>query len=181
MCYNPEQFLTVDEQLLACKSRCPFIQFIACKPDKFGSKFWNLVAVGTKYLINYFPYLGKDSERDTGMLLGEHVVKKLLQKYLNLGQCVCTDNFFTSMTLAIDLLKKKTNISGTSKHNKRELPSIVNSKQKLYDSLVYHHDAGILLTIYQGKVDKNVSILTTYHDSVFVVEPEDHFFFETKN
>jgi hypothetical protein len=36
VCYTPDMNLTVDEQLLQCKSICTFTQFMAKKPDKFG-------------------------------------------------------------------------------------------------------------------------------------------------
>lgn len=179
MCYIPGQFVTIDEQLLPSKSKCPFIQFIASKPDKFGIKFWFIVDVDSKYLVNGFPYLGKESDKEAGVLQGEFAVKKLIQPYENFGHCVCTDNFFTSLTLAIELLKKKTNLIGTIKRNKRELPSVVNSKQPIYDSLVYEHDTGVLLNIYQGKQDKNVSLISSFHDSVYV-EPEDYFLLKKK-
>ena len=68
--------------------------------------------------------------------------------------------------------EKKTNIIGTIKRNKRELPSVVSSKQPLYENLVYEHDTGVLLNIYQAKSEKNVSLITSVHDSVFV-EPQD--------
>jgi hypothetical protein len=35
--YIPEKIMKVDEQLLPCKNRCPFIQFLPKKPDKFGN------------------------------------------------------------------------------------------------------------------------------------------------
>lgn len=38
--YSPGQFLTVDEQLVASKTRCAFTQFMPNKPDKFGIKLW---------------------------------------------------------------------------------------------------------------------------------------------
>jgi len=53
----------VDEQLLPTKTRCPFIQFMPNKPDKFGIKFWNLVDLKSKYLLNSYPYLGKDTDK----------------------------------------------------------------------------------------------------------------------
>ena len=39
-CYIPNADITVDEQLFPTKSRYPFTQYIASKPDKFGVKFW---------------------------------------------------------------------------------------------------------------------------------------------
>ena len=41
---------------------CPFRQFMHSKPDKYGQKFWLTVDLKTKYLLNAFPYLGKDEE-----------------------------------------------------------------------------------------------------------------------
>ncbi|GBM60336.1 hypothetical protein AVEN_108121-1 [Araneus ventricosus] len=57
-CYKPRVNLTVDEQLLPSKARCPFSQYIPSKPDKFGIKFWLLVCVYSKNGLN-----GADSER----------------------------------------------------------------------------------------------------------------------
>ena len=53
--FRPNANITVDEQLLPCKARCKFIQYMANKPDKFGIKFWMPVDVETKYLFNGFP------------------------------------------------------------------------------------------------------------------------------
>lgn len=113
----------------------------------------------TKYVLNSFPYLSKNLDRPAGELQGEYVVKKLLKSYYNDGYIVCIDNFFTSFKLGVELLKKKTGFIGTMKKNKRELPSSINKTQMLYESLFNEHDTGMYLTIYQGKVDKNVCIL----------------------
>ena len=34
--FRPNANITVDEQILRCKARCKFIQYMANKPDKFG-------------------------------------------------------------------------------------------------------------------------------------------------
>lgn len=47
-CYIPGQFLTVDEQLVASKTRCAFTQFMPNKPDKFGIKLWILGEVAER-------------------------------------------------------------------------------------------------------------------------------------
>jgi hypothetical protein len=54
--FNPYDDLTVDEQLMPCKCRCQFIQYMRNKPDKFGLKFFHVVDVKTKYLCNGIPY-----------------------------------------------------------------------------------------------------------------------------
>ena len=104
-CYNPNGYLTVDEQLFPTKVRCRFIQFLGNKPDKFGIKFWVLADVKSKYICNTFPYLGKDEERPMNQPLGEYVATKLLEPYLQKGY-VTMDNTFTSKSLAEYLIRK---------------------------------------------------------------------------
>ena len=77
--YLPNPYITIDEQLLPCKARCRFIQYMPKKPDKFGIKFWMVVDAETKYTYNGFPYFGKDETRDTSLSLATHVMMKLMQ------------------------------------------------------------------------------------------------------
>ncbi|KAI5618751.1 dual specificity protein phosphatase 26 isoform X1 [Silurus asotus] len=58
--FTPGEHMTIDEQLFPTKVRCPFTQYIATKPDKFGIKFWMATDLETKYVCNASPYLGKD-------------------------------------------------------------------------------------------------------------------------
>ena len=57
--YRPGTNITVDEQRFPTKAR-RFTQNMPNKPDKFGIKFWMAVDVKTKYMLNSFPYMGKD-------------------------------------------------------------------------------------------------------------------------
>lgn len=99
-CYQPGQNITVDEQLFPSKARCRFTQYMPNKPNKFGIKFWLASDVSSKYVLNGFPYLGKDEQQPSSMLLSEHAVLKLVEPYTGCGRNVTTDNFFTSMSLA---------------------------------------------------------------------------------
>jgi len=38
--------------------------------------------VASKYLVNGFPYLGKDETRPAGLRLADHVVMKLMERTL---------------------------------------------------------------------------------------------------
>ncbi len=113
LCYKPGENVTVDEQLIPTKARCRFTQYIANKPDKFGIKFWLLADVHSKYLMNRFPYFGKDEHRPNSQPLSEYVVLRLMAHYLDKGRSVTTDNFFTSCKLAEKLKVRKTTIVGT--------------------------------------------------------------------
>lgn len=59
-CYKLYENISIDEQLFLTKARCRFTQYMPNKPHKFGIKFWLAVDVKTKYILNSFPYLGKD-------------------------------------------------------------------------------------------------------------------------
>ena len=69
---------------------------MASKPDKYGQKFWLAVDNDRKYLVNAFPYLGKDDQRPNDDRLGDFVVKKLVAPYVNKGRNVTCDNFFVT-------------------------------------------------------------------------------------
>ncbi|XP_071745461.1 piggyBac transposable element-derived protein 4-like [Lepeophtheirus salmonis] len=105
--YRPSENITIDEQLFPTKARYPFTQYMAKRPDKFGIKFWLAVDSSSKYLVNGFPYLGKDSQRPANKSLSEYVVMKLKEPYLGKWRNVTTDNFFTSLSLANELQKNR--------------------------------------------------------------------------
>lgn len=116
-CYKPDANITIDEQLFPTKARCRFTQYMSNKPDKFGIKFWLASDVRSKYLINGFPYLGKDETRESNIPLSEFVVTKLAEPYLGCGRNITTDNFFTSISLAKKLHAKKITLVGTIRAN----------------------------------------------------------------
>lgn len=67
----------------------------------------------SNYLINGFPYLGRDGHRPKEQSLSEYVVLQLMDSFLGKGRNVTTDNFFTSVKLADNFEKKKTTTVGT--------------------------------------------------------------------
>jgi len=69
-CYKLGAYLSIDEQLFPTKARCRFTQYIPNKPDKCGIKFWLASDVSSKYIVNSFPYLGKDEGRKSSVPLG---------------------------------------------------------------------------------------------------------------
>ena len=73
-CYTPGAFVTVDEQLFPCKCRCPFTQFVASKPAKYGQKYWLAVDKDSKYVVSWFPYVGRDETRSKDQRISDRVV-----------------------------------------------------------------------------------------------------------
>ena len=136
--YKPGAFLTVDEQLFPSKARCPFTQFMASKPDKYGQKYCLVVDKDSKYVANGFPYIGKDELRSTNERVSDHVVMKLAEPYLKKGRNIITDNYFTSVKLANLLKSKNTSLLGTLNKNRREvLCKIKNLRDEQYATRLY--------------------------------------------
>ena len=99
-CFQPGPNLIVHEKLFPFKCRCPFLQFIASKPDKFGIKFWLADDVDTKYVCNGFPYTCKEGTRPANDSVAENVVFCLLIHFIGKGLNVTEDNFKCSKPLS---------------------------------------------------------------------------------
>jgi len=57
--YKAGSYITIDEQLLAFRGRCPFRMYIPTKPAKYGIKIVMVCDAGTKYMVDASPYIGK--------------------------------------------------------------------------------------------------------------------------
>jgi len=93
--YNPGPNVTVDEQLMPFRGRCPFRQYISSKPVKYGIMIWAACDAISSYAWNLQVYTGKPDggapEKNQGMrvvldmtqgLCGvRSVVQPLLQRH----------------------------------------------------------------------------------------------------
>lgn len=59
MNYSPGSNVTIDEQLLGFRGRCPFRMYIPNKPNEYGIKIPMMSDSGTNYMINAMSYIGK--------------------------------------------------------------------------------------------------------------------------
>lgn len=166
--FVPDCCVTVDEQLLPCKARCKFIQFMGNKPDKFGIKFFLAVTVANKYIFNGFPYTGKDDVRAPDISVATDTVMKLLSPVFKKGYHVTCDNFFTSLPLARKLLVEKCSLLGTMRQNRRELPLEIRQKHDLFATTVLKTEDNITLTSYQCKKSRSVLLLNSLHNNVMI-------------
>ena len=153
-CYTSGGFFIVDKQLFPSKCRCPFTQFMASKPDKYGQKYWLALDKECKCAVNRFQYVGRDKTRSRDERVSNQVIKLLLKPYLNKGRNVTTDNYFASMKLATELQKYKTSLLGTVNRICKEVLAVVKDiKEPLYSTTLYK--SGIVtMTVYRGKARK---------------------------
>jgi len=111
-CYIPNENVTVDEQLVTFRGRCPFRQFIPSKPGKYGIKIWALCDSVTSYVYNMQVYTGREGQnREVNQ--GQRVVLDLVSGLEKSRRNVTCDNFFTSISLARELAKRQMTVLGT--------------------------------------------------------------------
>ena len=162
-------FLTVDEQLMPCKSRCPLITIMPKKLDKYGIKFCVIVDVNSKYVFNINLYLRAQELDGRGrMPLAKSIIIKLAHHLTEKGYDITWKNFFTSLPLSGKLANETTSFAGTIRKNRRELSEEMPEAEKGgVDSSHFfsNNDAGSLFVKYQAKAEKAVFLLSSMHQS----------------
>ncbi|XP_062531825.1 piggyBac transposable element-derived protein 4-like [Bombyx mori] len=124
---KPGRFIVIDETMIPWKGRLNFRQYIKNKAHKYGIKLYKL-CTPEGYTYSVIVYTGKDEEK-SGAGHGYDVVMKLTKNLLEEGRTLIADNFYTSVPLAEELLKKKTFMCGTLRTNRRGLPKSFISKK----------------------------------------------------
>ncbi|KAL7645266.1 UNVERIFIED_CONTAM: hypothetical protein RMT77_003652 [Armadillidium vulgare] len=130
--YTLSENLTIDEQLLAFKGKCPFRMYIPNKPAKYGIKLKFCTDNKSKNLVRVLPCLGKKGTKseDPKIGLGHHFTKYLTKPHHHSNRNVTTDNWFTFVDLVQDLLSNcGMTLVGTLRTNKKEVPAVMKDKK----------------------------------------------------
>lgn len=170
--YTPGAHVTIDEQLLGFRGRCPFRMYIPNKPSKYGIKILMMCDSGTKYMVNGMPYLGRGTQTN-GVPLGEYYVKELSKPLYGSCRNITCDNWFTSIPLAKNLLQEpyKLTIVGTVRSNKREIPEeMKNSRSRAVGTSMFCFDGPLTLVSYKPKPAKMVYLLSSCDEDASINE-----------
>lgn len=162
--YNPNECVTVDEQLVAYRGKCPFRQYIPSKPAKYGIKIWALCDSNTNYAWSMQVYTGRNRNCVPEKNQGMRVVLELAEGLK--GRNITCDNFFTTYDLAVELLKKKMTIVGTVRKNKVFLPPHIldmRKKPAFYSEFLFEHKNKVTLVAYVPKKYRCVYLISTLH------------------
>ncbi|XP_067121737.1 piggyBac transposable element-derived protein 4-like [Centruroides vittatus] len=165
--YNVSEYCTVDEKLEGFRGRCGFRQYIPSKPNKYGIKIFLLVDSKTFYTHNLEVYCGKQPDGPFSVSnSADSVVKRLTRPIVNSGRNITTDNWFTSFSLATDLLQDRLTLVGTIRKNRKEIPAeFLNIKNRKVNSSKFAFTKAITLVSYVPKKSKNVLLLSSLHHS----------------
>ncbi|XP_071055485.1 piggyBac transposable element-derived protein 4-like [Onthophagus taurus] len=163
--YSPHCYVTIDEQLLGFRGKCPFRVYIGSKPDKYGIKVVCMCDSRTYYMISAIPYIGKNTN-PTNESVPMYLVKELSKSIHGTNRNITMDNWFTSVPLAKEMLSSKgLTIVGTIRHNKREIPpSFLPSKNKpVLTSEFAFSDKLTLVSFTPKKKNKSVILISIMH------------------
>ncbi|XP_067624247.1 piggyBac transposable element-derived protein 4-like [Eurosta solidaginis] len=185
--YIPGSEVTIDEQLLGFRGRCPFRIYIPNKPSKYGIKFPMMCDATSKYMIDADPYTGRTTNSG-GIPLGEFYVKKLSKTIHGSNRSITCDNWFTSVPLAKNLLQPpyKLTIVGTIRSNKREIPEkLKNSRSRSAGTSMFCFDGPLTLVSYKPKPSKMVYLLSSCDEDAIINHSSRkpdmiHFYNQTK-
>lgn len=161
--YKPSAFGTIDEQLVTFRGRCSFKVYIPSKPGKYGIKVWALCDAENFYCCNFEVYLGKINgiaEKNQG----PRVVKTLASHWYGSGRNITTDNFFTDITLAEELLSQNLTIVGTVRKTRKDLPKcLLDIRERATYSSQFLFTRNLTLVSYVTKPKKFVVLLSSMH------------------
>jgi hypothetical protein len=93
----------------------------------------------------------------------------LSRSYLNSGRTLVTDNYYTSLPLAYELLKNNTHLIGTLRSNRVELPEVMKAKLKKGQITGKENNDGIVVAKWHDKRD--VFMMSTKH-IIDLVDPQ---------
>ncbi len=116
--YVPGREISIDESTIAFKGNCSALVYNPCKPDKWGLQFRVLTDSKTRYVyrLKFF-----DKEKHS---ISE-VIKILTSGLEGCNYHLYVDNFYSSFTLARELLERKIYLTGTLR-KRRGGPDMIN-------------------------------------------------------
>ncbi|KAL4153017.1 hypothetical protein QTP88_000850 [Uroleucon formosanum] len=159
----PFENLAIDESLVLWKGRLSFKQFIKTKRHRFGIKIFVLCDVETDFILDIIIYTGSTTEYKKLTLV--------LEFLMLLGHKLFIDNWYSSPSLAKYLHKKKTNVTGTIRKNRKGMPSLL-AKLNVGQTESQHTKN---MLVVKWKDRRDVFMLTTqFEDKMVHVGKNDH-------
>lgn len=165
--YTLNENISIDESLMRYKGRLIYKQFNPSKRARFGLKIYKLCEAKTGFCSKFKIYTGQD-KTDITDSASENVVMELAESVVNKGYTLCIDNWYSSPALFLSLHKQKTNVIGTVRKNRKNMPKDLPINKLKLGEHVQKTCNGLLALRWKDKRD--VYMLTTKHASVELTE-----------
>ncbi len=158
---RPFQKVVIDESLVLYRGNLHFRQYIPSKRHRFGIKLFVMCDCKTGYVLDYMIYSGKagDIVTDVETGFGGAVVQALMESYFGKNHILYTDNYYTSPHLAMFLHRQQTQMVGTVRERRKDMPKFPKKTQKKDLYLKQH---GPMLAIHWHD-QRKVNVLSTIH------------------
>ena len=111
------------------------------------------------------------SQQDVGQ--GSRVVLDLSMSIANTGRNITTDNFFTSYTLAQELMQCRLSLVGTVRSNRKEIPRQCRPTDLVQPIAVFGFSSdGVTMVSYVSKPRKAIILLSAQHRDAALIDDD---------
>ncbi|XP_035212569.1 piggyBac transposable element-derived protein 4-like [Stegodyphus dumicola] len=161
--------ISIDESLLPYKGRLSWKQYIPSKRARFGIKMFHLCESASGYIWRSIIYTGKDTSFDSKYNeygLATKSVLSLLDPLLDRGYCLTVDNFYNSPELADILIRHKTDIYGTLRPSRKNVPAVLKATKVKKGDIIAFQRGKMMALKWTDK--KTVCMLSTVHNPAVI-------------
>ncbi|GFR13151.1 piggyBac transposable element-derived protein 4 [Trichonephila clavata] len=163
-----KEMLSLDESLMKFKGRLSYKQFNPSKRARFGIKFYKICESKSGYCSGFKIYTGNDKDIETSVSASESIVMKMVEPFLGKGYTLFLDNWYSSPQLYLNLLKKKMNVIGTVRSNRKNMPKTLSLQKLKRGEVATQSTSGLLALKWKGK--KDVYLLSTKHKNSEMID-----------
>lgn len=161
---NAQEDVCIDETIIPFRGRLIFRQYVPNKKHRYGVKIFKL-CLSSGYTWSVKVYAGK--EATTGISVPQKVVMELINPLLDAGRTLYCDNWYTSVSLANQLLRRNTHLVGTLRSNRKGNPKqVIDAKLKKGETIAAQSANKITVLKWQDK--RAVLLLSTKHNDEIV-------------
>ncbi|XP_030747681.1 piggyBac transposable element-derived protein 4-like [Sitophilus oryzae] len=148
--YVPDKNVCIDESMILWRGRLFFRQYIKNKKHKYGIKLYELCE-SAGMVLKIKVYCGKSEPTENDLGHAASVVLHLMEKYLDKGYILYTDNFYNSVGLTNNMTARKTYICGTLRSNRKGNPKYVVSKKLKKGECIWQRRKSVVVCKWKDK------------------------------
>ena len=160
--YSLSEDIALDESLMKFRGRLAYVQCNRSKRARFGIKIYKICDSNNGYCNSFRIYTGNDII-DASWPASTNVVMHMCESLFNKGHTLYIDNWYNSPDLCEKLAVRGTNIVGTVRPNRKDMPENISSI-KLKTGEYEQWSAKNILCL-KWKDNKDVHFLSSKHKS----------------